>query len=567
MSAEKPMLRVAILVGSESPSTIDAIRAVCTLPRVECAAILLDTHRSSWKIRLRNLRKNIRRNGISYPFRRLLGAIRHVVERQAEAIVPQAEVDALLREAFPDRDFSFADLSKRFSMPVLEVGSLNSTFAAAKLAELSVDLGVVLGTRVLKRSTFAQPRLGCINLHKGKVPEYRGMPPGFWELWDGADTAGVTVHFVDDGLDTGDIVETATVEISQFDSEETLLWKLSDASIRTLGNAVASIARGEFKRQPQPQAEYKARSSPTFLQRRQLANRLGVSEQNDVVFILKHLNYLILFYSGLYSFVRLVRRSFGYRATILLYHRVNDWSSDPLTVSLQRFAQHLIVLHKYYNPVRTADLVDMLRGEGTCPPGSVAIHFDDCYRDVYQNGMPLLKASSTPACFFVNPGYLGTDRRFLHDSRRYPLRYPNLTREELCDWHQQGFELGAHTVNHVDLGVLQGEASRIEVMESKNLLEQTVRAPVLLFSFPYGRPDNITAENARYVREGGFQAMFSAFGGFVSKRTDQFYIPRVGASGLNLPIRLLMDIEGLTPENIRLMMKARLSGRPILQTK
>ena len=68
--------------------------------------------------------------------------------------------------------------------------------------------------------------MGSINLHKGKAPIYRGMPPGFWELYDGATTAGVTVHHVATKLDAGDIVDTGEVAISPRDTPDSLLEKL-----------------------------------------------------------------------------------------------------------------------------------------------------------------------------------------------------------------------------------------------------------------------------------------------------------------------------------------------------
>ena len=81
------------------------------------------------------------------------------------------------------------------------------------LRECQADLAVVLGTRILRPELFSVPRLGSVNLHKGKVPEYRGMPPGFWELYEGERSAGITVHFVSAKLDAGDVVETAEVAI------------------------------------------------------------------------------------------------------------------------------------------------------------------------------------------------------------------------------------------------------------------------------------------------------------------------------------------------------------------
>ncbi|TLY16782.1 MAG: hypothetical protein E6K69_03380 [Nitrospirae bacterium] len=65
---------------------------------------------------------------------------------------------------------------------------------------MNTDLGIVIGTRILKRSTFAIPRMGCMNVHKGRVPEYCGIPPGFWDLYENEKQAGVTIHFLDDRI-------------------------------------------------------------------------------------------------------------------------------------------------------------------------------------------------------------------------------------------------------------------------------------------------------------------------------------------------------------------------------
>src|SRR5205807_153364 len=153
-------------------------------------------------------------------------------------------------------------LKRKFGFKLIEAGNLNSAEAAEAVRRLAPDLGIVLGTRILKKGTFGVPRLGCINLHKGKVPEYRGMPPGFWELYDGAREAGVTVHFVDDGLDTGDIVYTAGVPILPVDTPVSLLEKLHQKGACAMAEAVSLIHAGAG-RQAQAQTSMKPRTKPT----------------------------------------------------------------------------------------------------------------------------------------------------------------------------------------------------------------------------------------------------------------------------------------------------------------
>ena len=82
---------------------------------------------------------------------------------------------------------------------------------------------------------------------------------------------------------------------------------------------------------------------------------------------------------------------------------------------------------------------------------AVTIHFDDCYRDVFVNARPVLGALAAPATLFVSSGYVGTQRRFPHDESG-PWIFENLHPEEVRELIACGFEVGSHTVNHVDLG-------------------------------------------------------------------------------------------------------------------
>ncbi|MFN3327099.1 MAG: formyl transferase [Bryobacteraceae bacterium] len=281
--------------------------------------------------------RNIRREGLSYVSFRLFGAVNEYLNRLASSPAPQSEVDALLRKAFPDRCYSLQDLAERYGARLLRVGNMNSADAVAALTESQADLGIVIGTRILKRRIFGVPSLGCINLHKGKVPEYRGMPPGFWELYDGVPTAGVTIHHVDDGLDTGDVIEEAEIPIHALDTPDSLRTKLDFEGARMLAQAVVSIAHGEATRKRQNRSEGALRIKPTRAQQAELERRAPhlVKQPRFLRQIFKTFVYLGLYYSGIYGAVRRLNRD---RGVILLYHRVNDFSDDPLTTSTRRFA-------------------------------------------------------------------------------------------------------------------------------------------------------------------------------------------------------------------------------------
>jgi peptidoglycan/xylan/chitin deacetylase (PgdA/CDA1 family) len=467
----------------------------------------------------------------------------------AAKLIPQDEIQTLLHGAFPDRCFSLEELAERFSFVVHRVENLNSVDAADTLRRTGAHLGIVLGTRILKRSTFAVPPLGCINLHKGKVPEYRGMPPAFWELYEGRPTAGVTVHFVDDHLDTGDVVGTCEITVHPNETEQSLRTKLDIQGAKLLAESVAKIQVGTATLVPQPKSATAPRTIPTAKQREELRLRCprNIHVRPGVKQLVKTALYLGFYHLGLFRALRGLRRgSHRSRAVVLLYHRVNDYSTDVLTTSSQRFAEQICVLKKLYKVRSSSWLVDSLKTGQYISPDTVVIHFDDCYSEVLHQAGPILRAGGAPATSFIASGFVGTDRAFEHDLTKYPFNYPNFTVEDVRGLPGFGFEVGAHTVNHVNLGDLPLEAARTEVFESRSQLEGILGQRIHFFSFPFGSLDNIREDVRAIVRSAGYDAMFSAHGGFVNARTDLFDIPRCGVSSLHRPIDLIMEIEGLS---------------------
>jgi peptidoglycan/xylan/chitin deacetylase (PgdA/CDA1 family) len=538
-------LRVAFLVSSDVASTRRSIEAVCAVPGIEPVAILRETAAVPLFRRLKNLARHIRANGwLAY---RLMAAVGSATEVALErAAVSPADVLEVLRKAFPERCFSLTELGTKYGMAVHAVGNLNSAQAADVLRKCGATLGIVLGTRILKPGTFSVPAMGCINLHKGKVPEYRGMPPGFWELYDGVRSAGVTVHFVDEGLDTGDIVASSTVPIAKYETPDSLLEKLHQEGARLLAEAVTALRDGTATRQPQERGSHKPRRRPTRTEVALLQRRLPHwNPKGGAGRTARNLYHLLVYYSGIYALVRWWHSLRGpSRGAIFLYHRVNDYANDVLTVDTKTFATQLLAISRHYPVSSTDRLVDCVRNRKRIPPTTVAIHFDDCYRDVLTEGAPVLNALGIPACIFVSSGFVDTDRMFPHDAAKYPFAFENFHSEDLRTWIGQGFEIGAHTVNHVDLGSCTPEEADTEVVTCGQALAETVGQPVTLFSFPFGRAYNICSSARNAISTAGYTALFSTYGNFVGSHTDPYDIPRIGAATAPA-LYCLLQVEGL----------------------
>ncbi len=136
------------------------------------------------------------------------------------------------------------------SIPVLDVEDINGEAVIGFLRALGADLLVVNGTSVLTPRVFRyRPEVQALNFHVGITPAYRGVHGGFWALWEGRpDRCGVTVHRVDAGIDTGEILAQRLVDVDP--SRETF-WSVylkqvkvgADLMIDTLAQVAAGTAR------------------------------------------------------------------------------------------------------------------------------------------------------------------------------------------------------------------------------------------------------------------------------------------------------------------------------------
>jgi peptidoglycan/xylan/chitin deacetylase (PgdA/CDA1 family) len=145
----------------------------------------------------------------------------------------------------------------------------------------------------------------------------------------------------------------------------------------------------------------------------------------------------------------------------------------------------------------------------------------------------------------MNSGFVDTDRSLPHDVGKYPFTYEMLRSSDIREWVGLGFEVGAHTVNHVDLGQCAVETASAEIADCGEALCRITGKPIDLFSFPFGRVDNIRPATREAIAAAGYVALFSAHGGFIGPGADPYDIPRMGCSGESSPLYCLLQIEGL----------------------
>jgi peptidoglycan/xylan/chitin deacetylase (PgdA/CDA1 family) len=110
------------------------------------------------------------------------------------------------------------------------------------------------------------------------------------------------------------------------------------------------------------------------------------------------------------------------------------------------------------------------------------------------------------------------------------VRHSWMTWDQVRALHRSGFDIGAHTRTHVDLGKSSGDAARDEIFGSRRELEDRLSTRVDVFAFPYGRPDNCSEANRRLVQAAGFCCCCSCFGGVNGPGQDPFRLARIPIS-------------------------------------
>jgi methionyl-tRNA formyltransferase len=152
-----------------------------------------------------------------------------------------------VRASRPDE--KLVQLAESHGIPVLRPANVNAPDSLAALGAFGSELHVSMSyDQILRESILALPSRGTLNCHAGALPFYRGRNPLTWALINGENEFGITVHWVDLGIDTGDIVRQVKVPIAPVDTYATLLVKAGELCADTLVKAIGEVYQGTDRR-------------------------------------------------------------------------------------------------------------------------------------------------------------------------------------------------------------------------------------------------------------------------------------------------------------------------------
>jgi peptidoglycan/xylan/chitin deacetylase (PgdA/CDA1 family) len=219
----------------------------------------------------------------------------------------------------------------------------------------------------------------------------------------------------------------------------------------------------------------------------------------------------------------------GKGVRVLLYHRISD-DRDPLAVPVARFAAQVAFLAEQgYAVVPVSGAVAALAAAGESRV--IGLSFDDGYRDVVENALPLLRRHGFRASMFVASGLVDGSARATWYVREPP---PLLGWDEIEALDAAGdLELEAHSVTHRDLVRLSDAEARAEIEASKRELELRLGRPIAGFSYPAG---SYGEREQRLVEETGYDFAVTCDPGPNGASANRFAVRRIevlGADGVS----------------------------------
>lgn len=137
---------------------------------------------------------------------------------------------------------------------VFDASTLRSQVTLSSIKKLNADIAVSIFFGYILRPDFINLFPSVINLHPSYLPYNRGQYPNVWSIVEET-PAGVTLHYIDENIDTGDIIAQKQVIIEPIDTGKTLYEKLEIASCELFTETWHLIRQGTNPRKPQPQAE------------------------------------------------------------------------------------------------------------------------------------------------------------------------------------------------------------------------------------------------------------------------------------------------------------------------
>ena len=154
------------------------------------------------------------------------------------------------------------EVALKHQIPVYQPQKVRETEFTETLRRLAPDVIVVAAFgQIITKEILEIPRYGCINVHASLLPAYRGAAPIQWAVINGEKESGVTIMQMDEGLDTGDMIDKVVVPLAEDETGGSLFDKLSQAGAGLCVKVLKDLEEGKAVREKQPEESTTAHAS------------------------------------------------------------------------------------------------------------------------------------------------------------------------------------------------------------------------------------------------------------------------------------------------------------------
>ncbi|MEK6645623.1 MAG: polysaccharide deacetylase family protein [Candidatus Firestonebacteria bacterium] len=214
-------------------------------------------------------------------------------------------------------------------------------------------------------------------------------------------------------------------------------------------------------------------------------------------------------YIALFLYLLFTKQVFADGVAILCYHRIVESPKSTFDISLKQFEEQInYLISNKFKFLSLNDVVKVLKED--IPPNSVSITIDDGDISVYTVVLPILKKHNIPATIFVYTDYIANGGR-------------TLKWEQLKEIYNSGIEIGSHTKSHPKLTKIKETQLKIELANSKKILEKKLGIQIKYLAYPYGLYNETVEKTAIQC---GYNVMFTIDFGINNKGQNIYRLKR-----------------------------------------
>jgi methionyl-tRNA formyltransferase len=184
--------------------------------------------------------------------------LKHLVENNYNIVGVITATDKLAGRGRKLNESAVKKYALSKELTILQPSNLKNTAFHYELQGLKADLQIIVAFRMLPKSVWEMSNLGTFNLHASLLPAYRGAAPIHWAIINGETKTGITTFFIDDKIDTGEIILQKEIAINNNETVGSLHDKLMFLGAELVTKTVDLISEGNITTKKQPELEEKS---------------------------------------------------------------------------------------------------------------------------------------------------------------------------------------------------------------------------------------------------------------------------------------------------------------------